>query len=170
MVSSGRGYESRRICGLLCSTDYSWAREDFSHQGYLLSVGSQASVETRIAKGQTCRLRLADRLRDTGPAMLMGFSWWSIHALADGHPLDIESMYHSTPFSDPPAAADDIVVDREVIANPDFMAPHRSSRLQGHRRSGTPCHDVGLTRNTPASGCHRITEESSMCRMEANLH
>src|ERR1044071_716722 len=91
-----------------------------------------SSVEARITKGQTCRFRVADRLRDTGAAMLMGFSWWSIHAIVDGYPFDIESAYHSTPFSEPPAVAGDIEVELEVIANPDLIGGVEQHRITLH--------------------------------------
>ncbi len=79
------------------------------------------SVEARIAKGQKCRLRLADRTRADGMNAYYGFSSWAVHALVDGHPFDVESMFHSTPFSDPPTVADDIVVTVEIVANPDLI-------------------------------------------------
>lgn len=77
------------------------------------------AVESRIAKGQTCRLIIADRVPDA--VGMAGFSHWVIHAIADGHAVDLPSMYHSTPFSDPPTVADDITVDVVLIADPDFL-------------------------------------------------
>jgi hypothetical protein len=79
------------------------------------------SVEARIAKGQKCRLIVAERKLQGGMNAIQGFSSWAIHVLVDGHPFEIESMFHSTPFSAPPTVADDIAVTVEVIANPDLI-------------------------------------------------
>jgi hypothetical protein len=79
------------------------------------------SVEARIAKGQKCRLIVADRRLEGGMNAIQGFSSWAIHALVDGHPFEIESIFHSTPFSVPRTVADDITVNVDIIANPDLM-------------------------------------------------
>lgn len=100
------------------------------------------SSETRIAKNQTCRLIVAEQhhegpssLPSLGITVMWYFTWWVIHAIADGIPFETESSEHSSPFSEPPAAADDITLDIEIVANPDLIdgVQHRRITLQAFK-------------------------------------
>ena len=80
-----------------------------------------ASVRTRIARGQECRIILAEnvRVRDIGPTY--GCSMWHIYGWSGDRLVIVESLWSSTPFSRPPAEAPDIILEGEIVADPDLQ-------------------------------------------------
>ena len=87
------------------------------------------SARARIARGQECRIILAERRLENGASAAFGFSQWYILGLHHDRVVTIESLYSSTPLSDPPTIADDIVLTGHVIADPDLAEGIRPFRV-----------------------------------------
>jgi hypothetical protein len=72
------------------------------------------STRTTIAKGQTCRILLAELSES------MGFAQWRIHQTTERGPVDILAHYTSCRVSIPVARAPEIVLAGSIVAIPDL--------------------------------------------------
>ncbi len=76
------------------------------------------SPRTKIAKGQTYRIILAELNWDSSPFLT---ATWTIRTTRESGPMDIGAHYSSTATTEPICRAPDIILSGEVFAEPDLI-------------------------------------------------
>jgi hypothetical protein len=104
-------------------------RRGYDYDDLLCRWSHTTSARTKIASGQERRIVLADNLHDTETDAAMGFSKWRIYAVTGGVLISVESSFASTPLSDPPAVAPDIVLEGTIFAEPALANGAQSFRV-----------------------------------------